>query len=246
MVIYPIGSTKSCHVCANILAKSGINTVDHPTPEITHLLLDVPSFSEDGRLRSGELIEQYLPMLPQDITVVGGNLKHTSLHHYKSIDLLTDENYLARNAAITAECAFRVAATKMEFISQGCNVLIIGWGRIGKCLSQLLMNIGSNVTVAARKETDQAILRALGYHAISIEEIPRLLDKLDVVYNTVPERILDNPIPGSCIAIELSSRDAIVGENIILARGLPGKYASVSSGKLMADTILKYYKEGSL
>ena len=246
MVIYPIGSTKACTVCADILEKSGIQTVDHPTPEITHLLLDVPSFSPDGFLRSGEQLEQYLPMVPPEVTVIGGNLKHEALHHYKCIDLLTDEDYLARNAAITAECAFRVAAGRMDFVSEGCNILIIGWGRIGKCLSQLLKSIGSNVTVAVRRDADRAILQALGYQSVSIGEIPHLLEKTDILYNTVPERILDKPTPGNCIAIELASRDAIVGDEVIVARGLPGKYASISSGKLMADTILKYYKEGSL
>ena len=43
-----------------------------------------------------------------------------------------------------------------------CKVLVIGWGRIGKCLAALLKGLEADVTVVARKETDRAILHALG------------------------------------------------------------------------------------
>ena len=52
-MIVPAGSTAACRHAQRILAEQGFTVVDHPTPEATHLLLDVPSFEAPGRLRGG-------------------------------------------------------------------------------------------------------------------------------------------------------------------------------------------------
>lgn len=246
MVLYPIGSTKACHVCAAVLQAKGIPVIDHPAPEVTHLLLDVPAFSPDGKLRSGEQFEPYLSMLPESVTVIGGNLKHDALQGYRCVNLLDDAFYLAQNAAITADCALKVTAPRIDFTFQNCSVLIIGWGRIGKCLARMLRALGCHVTVAARKERDRAMLTALGYRAVDIPDIPRLLPETQILYNTVPELVLTKPVPKSCFAVELASRDGILGDGVMVARGLPGKYAPDSAGHLMAETIFRKYKEGLL
>ena len=44
-------------------------------------------------------------------------------------------------------------------------------------------------------------------------------------------------------AIDLASEPGMQGKSVIPARGLPGKYAPESSGKLIADTILRVLKE---
>lgn len=246
MVLYPIGSTSACSICAGILQKNGITVVDHPTPDIDCLLLDVPGFSADGTLRGGGRIEEILPMLPEQLLVIGGKLDHPALQSYRRMDLLKEESYLARNAAITADCAIKVMAPKIDFVFQDCPVLILGWGRIGKCLAQMLRALGCRVTVAARKEADRAMLDALGYGAADFLQVPILLPNVRIVFNTVPKKILDIPVPGHCIGVELSSADGIYGNHLVIARGLPGKYAPESAGKLMAETILRRIREGTL
>lgn len=246
MVLYPVGSTKASEICSSILQKKGITIVDHPTPEITHLLLDVPSFSADGCLRDGGSIGRLLPMLPEAVSIIGGNLKHPALVKYRCIDLLKDEIYLAHNAAITADCSLKLVAPMTDFVFRDCRILIFGWGRIGKCLAQLLKNLGCQVTVAARKESDRAILSASGYTAVDYSKVADFLSTYRIVFNTVPHQIMDALIPSSCIGVELASVDGIQGETIITARGLPGRLAPESSGHLMADTILRLCREEKL
>lgn len=244
VVVYPIGSTKACAVCARILQKNDISIIDHPSPEVDCLLLDVPAFSADGSLRCGGQIQSYLAMLPESVTVIGGNLKHKDLKNVHCLDLLQDPRYLASNAAITADCAVKIIAPRIDFIFQNSPVLILGWGRIGKCLAQLLRNAGCHVTVAARKEEDRAILEALGYTAVDFAQIPEILQDQKLLFNTVPETVLDTAVPGHCLAVELASGDCIHGENLLTARGLPGKLAPESAGQLMAETILRKHREG--
>ncbi len=248
MQIFPAGSTAACRYAAAFLKKQGVALVDHPSPEVTHLLLDVPSFGPDGALRSGAALEPLLEMLPPGITVVGGGLGHPVLRDHQKLDLLTDAAYLAQNAAITAECALGVAGQELKITFAGCPVLVIGWGRIGKCLGRLLQALGAQVTVAARKETDRAMIRALGMNAADTGSLDSLLPGLRLIYNTVPEPVLGREQTArcrECLLIDLASRPGIQGDGVIWARGLPGRRAPESSGALIAQTFWKHTGEGS-
>ncbi len=240
MLVYPAGTTAACGYGAEFLHRAGIPLIDHPSPEVTHLLLDVPSFSSGGMLRGGGDPEVLLAMLPGDMTVVGGNLNHPALQEYKTIDLLQEEAYLAENAFITADCALKIARGKTNFVFRGCPVLILGWGRIGKCLGQLLKAIGSDVTIAARKAADRAMLHALGYDAVDLAEAKTALWKYRILFNTAPEMILQKQDMHGWegLKIDLASKDGIEGRDVLRARGLPGIHAPETSGKLIAETFL--------
>lgn len=246
--MFPYGSTKACQYACTTLEKSGVPCIDHPTPEVTHLLLDVPSFDPDGSLRGGRDLPYILERLPPDVVVIGGNLSHPALVRHKTIDLLKSEEYLAHNAAITADCTLRVAAPLLGTTFADSPTLIIGWGRIGKCLGLLLKQIGCSVTFAVRKETDLAMLHALGFQAVDISRIPAVLPRCRLLFNTAPEPVLHRAALASCkncVLIDLASKPGIEGENVIWARGLPGIHTPESSGQLIAKTILTICKEES-
>jgi len=241
--IYPVGATAATEYAAQFMSRKGLDIVDHPTPEVTHLLLDVPSFGPGGLLRSGGRIDKILETIPQYITVVGGRLEHPSLEGYKTWDLLQNEAYLTRNAAITADSALQVAAPLLTTAFSQTPTLVIGWGRIGKCLARMLHGLGCPVTVAARKEKDLAMLHALGYSAA---DPGNLNGAYRLIFNTAPEPVLTKQILSrfpNCVKIDLASRKGLEGEDVVWARGLPGIYAPESSGRLIADTILQLLKE---
>lgn len=249
ILLYPIGISDSCYYAAGLLEHAGFALTDHPSPDITHLLLDIPSFDNNGFLRDGSDLKELLRMLPKSITVIGGNLEQPYLRDYRKMDLLQDSFYLAKNAAITAECALQVCAPYLHSTFADSAVLILGWGRIGKCLAKLLRAWGSDVTVAARKESDRAMLEALGYRAVDFFQVPQAIHHCTVLFNTVPDlplhsEVLDGWKNGT--AIDLASYPGMQGKQVIPARGLPGKYAPESSGKLIAQTILRIYKEDAL
>lgn len=248
MLVYAIGKTAACCYAVKYLAKAGIRFVDHPSPEVTHLLLDVPSFEAGGMLRGGGDLKTILEMLPPGITVAGGNLADPVLANYRIIDLLKDADYLAVNAAITADCALRIAAPLLKTTFTDSPALVIGWGRIGKCLGQLLKAIGADVTVAARKEADRAMLRALGFTAVDIIGIANILPYCRLIFNTAPEMVLGKEVLstcGNCVKIDLASKLGMEGDDVVWARGLPGVHAPESSGRLIAETFLRLAGEVS-
>lgn len=236
ILVFPVGTGDAVSYTERFLRQFGIALVDHPTPEVSHVLLDVPS---------KEIPVSLLECLPEKITVVGGNLDHPQLMGYRKFDLLRDEGYLSKNAAITADCALRVAAKQMKTVFSRTAVLIIGWGRIGKCLAALLKNIDCEVTVAARKAGDRAMLEALGFASADLTG-RETLGRFDMIFNTAPEPVLSEEqlsrFPET-LKIDLASRRGLGGSDVIWARGLPGSYAPESSGKLIAETFLKLCRE---
>lgn len=235
MLIYPIGVTKACAFACSILSKQGFRFTDHPCPEITHLLLDVPSFQPDGFLRGGIALEPVLSMIPQSVHIIGGNLDVPAIAAYKKTDFLKDPFYLAQNADITADCALRLASEKLDRTFADAPALVIGWGRIGKCLGKLLQQLGAQVSICARKESDRSMLAALGYRALKSEDIDTAAYR--VIFNTVPTMLLPT-CPGNALKIDLASRLGMGSSDVLWARGLPGKDAPESSGRLIADTLI--------
>ncbi len=242
-VYYPAGTTDAITYAVRALRREGCAVVREPDASVTHVILDVPSFAPDGSLRGGGSLEALMASVPKDITVIGGNLSGYMPESIPFIDLLRDPVYLAQNAGITAHCALQVAMNALPVTLEGCPILVVGWGRIGKCLAALLKQLGANVAVSARKETDRAMLLALGYTIQPIHDTPYGPLPYRVIFNTVPAPVLTvefiRACPADCAKIELASTQGFAGSDVIAARGLPGKYAPETSGELIARTILR-------
>ena len=232
------------------LKSRGYGVVTQPCESVTHLLLPVPSFDESGNIKGGGDIDTLLAQLPKGITIVGGNLTPERFPGYRRMDLLQDATYLARNAAITAYCALRLAMMELPVMLRGCRVLIIGWGRIAKCLAALLWALEADVTVAARKEADRAMACALGYRTETIDSLDATLNDYRLIFNTVPAPVLSEEqiehCRQGCLRIDLASVKGIDGKHMIWARGLPGKDAPESSGVLIAKSVIRLLERKDL
>ena len=245
-VIFVAENTNAIRFAATRLGDLGFTVTDEPSAAVTHILLGVPCRLTD------EVLSQILRSAPNAKTVMGGFLKRKELKGYQCFDLLENEEYLAENAAITAYAALTVAAEKLPVTWDGCNVLILGWGRIGKCLAPLLKAMGAQVCVAARNPAHRAIASALGYDTVDIGILPPMLHRYRVIFNTIPAPILSQEqterCRSDCLKIDLASTEGIAASDVITARGLPAKCHPESSGKLIAKTILQYFvhEEGTL
>jgi dipicolinate synthase subunit A len=243
MKICCAGTTAAARYAATALWDAGWDVTDQSEGDVEILLLDVPSFGANGFLRGGGDIQAILDKLPRDVTVCGGNLTHPALESYKKIDFLENEDYLAQNAYITAEAALDVALPYLQRTVKGCKVLILGWGRIGKCLGNLLKAMGAEVTVAARKASDRAMLKALGFGAVGFPIDVEILQASELIYNTVPYEVLDCAQIQDCTKIDLASRQGVIGDDVVIARGLQGIHFPESSGKLIANTLMRILRK---
>ena len=230
--------SEAIRYAARYLSERGIPVTEKCAPDVTDVLLPVPSFSAGD-----EYLAHLLTQLPDDVILYGGNMHSALLEGYRYVDLLQDPYYLADNAAITAECALTILKRQFGAELKGKRVLVIGWGRIGKCLCQQLRDQGASVSAAARKIPDLAMIHALGHDSIPISDVPGKTEAFDIILNTVPSLLF----PGiqtreDCIVMELASRPGMTGPKIYDGRGLPGKIAPMKSGNLIAGTFLRLAK----
>lgn len=234
-VFYTAGTTDALHLARNLLLQWGYELSPSPSGRVTHLLLPVPSFDSPGILKGGQRLDEVLDALPEDVTVLGGNLPQLPC---PCVDFLRDEFYLTENAGITAHCTLKLLR-RQAATPEGARILIIGWGRIGKRLVPLLKAQGASVTVAVRKEKDLLALRQLHCDAAAISHWePK---RYDIIINTAPAPLLhEADTDPSALLIDLASVRGISGERVIWARGLPNKDAPDASGILIAKTALRY------
>ena len=236
-LIYAVSASPALGYAVQELEMRGFSLACTPCPQVTHLLLPVPC-----RMNSEELSAILAP-LPQNITVLGGFLHRPELEGYTCLDLLKDERYQTKNAMITSYCAITLAAAKLPITWEGCPVLILGWGRIGKTLGSLLKRLGAHVSVAARKETDLAMISALGCDGRDISQLDYILRRYRVIFNTVPHPVLTRAktelCREDCLMVELASSPGIDAPNVIDGRSLPGNLAPESAGKLIAQTLIR-------
>ena len=221
--------------CVRILQEKEIPFTAKLSDPVTHLLLPVPSLDAQGHIRGDGFLPEILEGLSPAVTVVGGNLPSELLGGHPCIDLLQDEEYVCQNAYITAHCAMALAAERLDTTFRDCRCLIIGWGRIGKCLADVMNRLEATVYVAARNFKDRAMLEALGYYAVPVSEIDP--GTYDLIFNTAPQLLLPD-CKGGALKIDLASKPGITGPDVIWARGLPGKMAPAAAGNQMARRIL--------
>ena len=181
----------------------------------------------------------------------GGNMPFVDERH---VDYAVCEELLLKNALVTAEAAISLATTESKSILIGSDVTILGYGRIGKCLSRLLIALGCNVTVAARRRESRAEAEILGCNAVGFD-CERAFSVPDIIFNTVPFTVMGEKelslVKQNPLLIDLASGaggiDASAAERAgikyIHALALPGKYAPETAGKIIFDTVFALLAE---
>lgn len=242
-VFYAAGHAASHTYACKALSNFGISFTDQPE-KAGYALLPVPSLDADGYIRGGGPAAELTGKLSPAALIIGGKLGEDAFPGRRCIDLLDDPFFAAENAHITACCAVRLAMERLPVIPTSLPVLVTGWGRIAKCLCQLLKALDAQVTVAARKESARAMATALGYAALDIPQVQT--ENFRLIFNTVPHMILPQ-CPGEGLKIDLASERGLGGLDVAWERGLPGRLAPESTGKLIARRVLAILeKEGSL
>lgn len=174
-------------------------------------------------------------------------------------DYYDREDVCIENAIPTAEGAAAVAMAELPITIHGSNAAVLGFGRVGKALANLLKAMGASVTVAARRDDDLAWIKLYGYKPLHFSRIAELCSGYDVVFNSVPARVLDEAWlsrfaaggPSWKLIIDLASKPGGVdtdaakahGVKVIQALSLPGRVAPASAGMILRTGIVNVLKE---
>lgn len=171
------------------------------------------------------------------------------------IDIMKREELAVLNTIATAEGTIQVAIENTNRILHGSEVLILGFGRIGKVLARKLAGLSVKVTCAARKDEDLAWIEAYGHKSLNINNLSENLRPFDIIINTVPHIILTEQkleyVKKETLLIDLASnpggidKKAIKDRNLkfVWALSLPGKVAPTTSAEFIKNTIYNILRE---
>ena len=171
------------------------------------------------------------------------------------IDLQKREEFAVLNAIATAEGTIQIAMEETQKTLHGANVLVMGFGRIGKILAKMLDGIGAKVSCEARKDEDIAWMKAYGYDPIHLNNLNNRLNEFDIIINTIPFLILDAQrlelVKDDTVIIDLASNPGGVDRKaakdkklkLIWALSLPGKVAPLTSADFIKEVLYHVLEE---
>ena len=163
-------------------------------------------------------------------------------------DAALDESFLRENAKITAHGALGRILTETDRDLSEISVGIIGYGRIGSAMAELLMFIGARVRVFS---TSRKKLIALAESGVDVwmAEDGSDFSGLDILVNTAPQRTISvkkerELISGGVKIIELASGNNFSSVELVRMPAIPDKMYPLSAGRLYAKHIFNAFFEG--
>ena len=222
----------------------------------------VPLSSDRKRLtspfgRNSVELEDFIKILKGKYLIAGTiNIKEElDNNQIQYTDLLKREEFSVLNTIATAEGTIQIAMEETQRTVHGSNVLVMGFGRIGKVLAKMLDGIGAKVYCEARKDEDISWIKAYGYNPIHLNNLDEHLEKFDIIINTIPFQILDEHkldlVKEDVVIIDLASNPGGVdrkqarekGIRVIWALSLPAKVAPLTSAEFIKETLYHVLKE---
>lgn len=149
------------------------------TGEYTNLKLKLNEFFL--KLKNNFLISGMIPEKYEKIIIENKNCM---------LDLLKDESYTIANAKITVEGIIKYLIENTKISIFNSKILVLGYGRIGKILCNVLKNFSENIYCMPNDVIEMELLKANAINVILNDNLEKFLEKFEIIINTVPKLIL--------------------------------------------------------
>ncbi len=215
------------------------------------ILLPIPS-ARDGVHITGtdKLISELLMDINPHDFVVGYNIPdedkniiHASGGEY--LDSAYDEKFLEENAFLSALGALGYILTSSTHSPKDTKYGIIGYGRIAKYLSEMLMYLGADVRIYTSNSLTRLTLSEYGVDTMLYERCERKItgyDDIDILINTAPtpleKTFADGAVPERMKLLELASGDNFASvSGVIRLPSIPERFYPKSAAKIYYEAI---------
>ena len=260
--VYIIGFDRNVIPEGNLIFLDSLLSISE---RVDYIILPLPA-SNDGVLVNTPFFNHSLALenlnsvINENGIVFGGKFSEMvkrifENHKITTIDYLDREEMAVMNAVPTAEGAVQIAMEEIPTTIFGQKILITGFGRISKVLAKILNGLGADISIAVRKYSDREWAEIYGCKGRLFTQLDESLKQYDIIFNTGPAIIFDKErlrmLKKGSLLIDLASKPGGVdieeagnaGVKTIWALSLPGKVAPISSGEIIARTILNILEE---
>lgn len=165
---------------------------------------------------------------------------------------MKDKNIVKENVIPTVEGIISDIISNTDITIDKSNIMVIGYGNIGKILTDYLVKMNSNIVVSIININEESILKEKNINYIysnNKEQMNNNLNKMDVVVNTAPSLVLNDEyisnISQDAYVLDVSSYPYGVDEQSLknhktkyhIYPGIPGKIAPKTSGIILSKKI---------
>ena len=168
------------------------------------------------------------------------------------VNLWEDEILLQENAYLTAEGAVAAMLARMKGSLRDVRCLVVGYGRIGRALTEILINLEAKPVVATGSKAKLEKIRESGGDGVMLANIGDAVADVEAVFSTPPSMVfgktlLERMKPETLI-VDLASPpygvdlDAAHGLGLKAWRepGLPGRYCPLSAARVLFNAIVRW------
>lgn len=171
------------------------------------------------------------------------------------VNLWEDERLLIENAWLTAEAAVASALRRCGGSLLHANCAVIGCGRIGRALTEILKNMGAQVTIISRSSEKRRQAQEKGVKAADCTEIKAVLPEQRFIFSTPPCQVLNEEslafVRKDALLMDLASPPygfdldiaLEMGINACREPGLPGRYCPVSAARALYHAVVRWEEE---
>ncbi len=216
------------------------------------ILLPIPT-ARDNKYITGTTVTvgEIASMLDSHTAVAGYGIPREISHRARVVgaalyDSGLDEDFLCKNAELTARGALGYILTHSKSDLADTSVGVVGYGRIGIRLVRWLLPFGTRITVFTNRQSVALELCEMGISA-SVLDDGCDLSSLDLLINTAPARQLDeSKIPEHTEIIDLASGSIFEPSGrLIKLASIPDAFYPLSAGRLYAEAILGAFGGGA-
>ncbi len=217
------------------------------------ILLPIPS-ARDGVHITGtdKLISELLMDINPHDLVVGYNIPDEDKEIIirsggEFFDTALDERFTLDNARLTALGAVGYILTNIKTSPNDTKYGIVGYGKIGRCLSEMLMYLGGNVRIYSANNLTRLTLSEYGVENMAYDKDAHLIPNIDdvgVLINTAPtpleKTFAKGRVPTHLSVIELASGENFKGvDGVITLGGIPERFYRESSARIYYRAIIR-------
>jgi dipicolinate synthase subunit A len=216
----------------------GVTHLDDPAPVLKgarFALFPIPGIAANGALFAPAAAKPIVPtrdilagMADRAHIILGwadANLKNhaealgIAIHEYE-----WDRALMLRRAPAIIEGLLRIAIENTDITIHDANVCVVGHGTIGAALVRTLVALGAHVHVAARNPEQRAAAHVAGATPHALAALPDLAPRLDMVFSTVPSRVVGHEVlerlPPSALVVDLAAPPGGIDLEAAKRRGL--------------------------
>ncbi len=207
----------------------------------------------EGDWSQEELLQQLSP--GSVLLLCGPKFPQRRRWDLQYINLWEDETLLQENAYLTAEAAVAIAASEVQGRIGDLPCAVVGYGRIGRALTEILLGMNVRVLVVSGHEAKRRAAQESGAEVADLRDVARALVGRKLIFSTPPATVIDAEVLRhldlDARILDLASPpygvdlDAARELNLHAGRepGLPGRYCPLSAARAIFNAVLRWEEE---